>query len=86
MSLRLYNTLTKRQEAFAPLDPAGRRVTFYMSDLQAVRVRDWADVIQAEMGLPPVREVPVWTLAASPRDEHHRRGSHDRRLRCRRSR
>ncbi len=29
MSLRLYNTLTKRQEAFAPLDPAGRRVTFY---------------------------------------------------------
>ncbi len=29
MSLRLYNTLTKRQEAFAPLDPDGRRVTFY---------------------------------------------------------
>ncbi len=38
--------------------------TFYMSDLQAVHVRDWASAIQAEMGLAPLREVPVWTLAA----------------------
>ena len=38
--------------------------TFYMSDLHAVRVRDWASAIQAEMGLAPLREVPVWTLAA----------------------
>ncbi len=29
MSLTLYNTLTKREEEFAPLDPSGRRVTFY---------------------------------------------------------
>ena len=28
-TLRLYNTLTKREEEFVPLDPAGRRVTFY---------------------------------------------------------
>lgn len=27
--LRLYNTLFKREEEFVPLDPAGRRVTFY---------------------------------------------------------
>jgi len=29
MTMRLYNTLTKREEEFTPLDPAGRRVTFY---------------------------------------------------------
>jgi len=29
MTLRLYNTLTNREESFTPLDPAGRRVTFY---------------------------------------------------------
>jgi cysteinyl-tRNA synthetase len=29
VTLQLYNTLTHRLEAFAPLDPAGRRVTFY---------------------------------------------------------
>ena len=29
MSLRLYNTLTKTEQEFVPLDPAGRRVTFY---------------------------------------------------------
>jgi cysteinyl-tRNA synthetase len=28
-TLRLYNTLTKREEDFAPLDAAGRNVTFY---------------------------------------------------------
>ncbi|MHC5008287.1 MAG: cysteine--tRNA ligase [Planctomycetota bacterium] len=29
MTLNLYNTLTRRLEPFTPLDPAGRRVTFY---------------------------------------------------------
>lgn len=29
MNLRLYNTLTKRDDEFRPLDPTGRRVTFY---------------------------------------------------------
>jgi cysteinyl-tRNA synthetase len=29
MALRIYNTLTRRVEEFVPLDPAGRRVTFY---------------------------------------------------------
>jgi cysteinyl-tRNA synthetase len=29
MDLRFYNSLTKRDEPFAPLDPAGRVVTFY---------------------------------------------------------
>ncbi len=29
MPLRLYNTLTKTTEDFVPLDPAGKRVTFY---------------------------------------------------------
>lgn len=29
MSLRLYNTLANREETFTPLDPAGKRVTFY---------------------------------------------------------
>ena len=29
MGLRLHNTLTGREEEFTPLDPAGRRVTFY---------------------------------------------------------
>ncbi len=29
MGLRLYNTLSKEIEEFVPLDPAGRRVTFY---------------------------------------------------------
>jgi cysteinyl-tRNA synthetase len=29
MPLRLYNSLTKREEEFRPLDPAGKRVTFY---------------------------------------------------------
>jgi len=29
MTMRLYNTLTKREEALEPLDPDGRRVTFY---------------------------------------------------------
>jgi cysteinyl-tRNA synthetase len=29
MPLRLYNSLTHREEEFAPLDPSGKRVTFY---------------------------------------------------------
>lgn len=29
MTMRLHNTLTKREETFTPLDPDGRRVTFY---------------------------------------------------------
>ncbi len=29
MTLRLYNTLTNQEEDFAPLDPTGKRVTFY---------------------------------------------------------
>jgi cysteinyl-tRNA synthetase len=29
MMLRLYNTLSKREEEFVPIDPAGRQVTFY---------------------------------------------------------
>ena len=29
MTMRLYNTLTRREEAFRPLDPSGRVVTFY---------------------------------------------------------
>ena len=29
MTLRLYNTLTKKEDDFTPLDAAGRRVTFY---------------------------------------------------------
>jgi cysteinyl-tRNA synthetase len=29
MTLQLYNTLTNREEDFTPLDPAGKRVTFY---------------------------------------------------------
>jgi cysteinyl-tRNA synthetase len=29
VTLNLYNTLTRRLEPFAPLDPAGRKVTFY---------------------------------------------------------
>lgn len=29
MKLKFYNTLTKREEVFEPLDPAGKRVTFY---------------------------------------------------------
>lgn len=29
MTLRLYNTLTKKEEEFTPLDPASKRVTFY---------------------------------------------------------
>ncbi|HRQ75850.1 MAG TPA: cysteine--tRNA ligase [Phycisphaerales bacterium] len=29
MSLRLYNTLTNREETFTPIDPAGKSVTFY---------------------------------------------------------
>jgi len=29
MALRLYNTLTNREETFEPLDPGGREVTFY---------------------------------------------------------
>ena len=29
MTFRLYNTLTKREEDFTPLDPGGKRVTFY---------------------------------------------------------
>jgi cysteinyl-tRNA synthetase len=27
--MRLYNTLSNREEEFTPLDPAGKRVTFY---------------------------------------------------------
>ena len=29
MTLRLYNTLSKKEEDFIPLDPEGKRVTFY---------------------------------------------------------
>ncbi|UCD74932.1 MAG: cysteine--tRNA ligase [Phycisphaerales bacterium] len=29
MKLRIYNTLTNREEEFVPLDPAGKKVTFY---------------------------------------------------------
>ena len=29
MTLSIYNTLTNRQEEFVPLDPSGKRVTFY---------------------------------------------------------
>ena len=29
MTFRLHNSLTRRVEDFEPLDPAGRRVTFY---------------------------------------------------------
>lgn len=38
------------------------RKTFYLSDAQPVRVRDWADMIQREMGIEPLREVPLSAL------------------------
>ena len=49
------------------------RRTLYMSDLEAVRVRDWARMIQAEMGLPTLREVsiPMLTAAAKVGDLLH---------------
>ncbi len=49
------------------------RRTLYMSELEAVRVRDWARMIQAEMGLPSLREVsiPMLTVAAKAGDLLH---------------
>ena len=42
---------------------AGR--TFYLADFEPVRVRDWAELISREMGLPPPRQIPVGALRAA---------------------
>ena len=36
--------------------------TFYMSDYEPVHVREWANLIQREMGVKPLREISVNTL------------------------
>jgi len=51
-----YVTLTRAAEE----DVAEK--TFYMSDHEPVRVREWADLIQQEMGVKPLREVSYSTL------------------------
>jgi len=38
------------------------RRTFYMADYEPVRVRDWANLIQQELGIRPLREIPVGIL------------------------
>lgn len=77
MPLRLYNTLTKRVEAFVPRDPA--RVTFYScgptvyddahignfrSFLAADLLRRWIESPMCELGTPSLREGNV------PGDSH----------------
>jgi nucleoside-diphosphate-sugar epimerase len=52
--------------ALAPADQVDGKV-FYISDYEAVRVRDWANIIQREMGVSRVREIPVEAIAASAR-------------------
>ena len=36
--------------------------TFYMADYETVRVREWANLIQREMGVSRVREIPFSAL------------------------
>jgi nucleoside-diphosphate-sugar epimerase/glycosyltransferase involved in cell wall biosynthesis len=48
----------------APAEQVAGRV-FYMSDYDPISVRHWADVIQREMGVPRVREIPVEALAGA---------------------
>ncbi len=45
----------------APEEKVDRR-TFYLADLEPVRVRDWANTITAELGLRPLAEVSINTL------------------------
>jgi nucleoside-diphosphate-sugar epimerase len=42
---------------------AGR--TFYLTDYEPVRVRDWAEVITREMGIKPPRQIPLPVLRAA---------------------
>lgn len=51
--------------AMADPDEVNRR-TFYFSDLEPVRLRDWANLIQSELQQPPIREMsmPLLRVAA----------------------
>ncbi len=41
------------------------RQTFYLSNAEPIKVREWADMIQAEMGVKPLREIPLSYLVAA---------------------
>jgi nucleoside-diphosphate-sugar epimerase len=41
------------------------RQTLYLSNTDPIKVREWADMIQQEMGVPHVREVPLSLLIAA---------------------
>jgi nucleoside-diphosphate-sugar epimerase len=50
----------------APVEQVAGK-TFYMADYQAVRIRDWANLIREEMGVSKLREVPLGALRAAAR-------------------
>lgn len=41
------------------------RRTFYLADAEPVRVREWADMVQREMGVAPLREMPLGVLTVA---------------------
>lgn len=45
----------------APQDQVHGR-TFYLADAEPVRVREWADLVAEEMGVGPLREIPLGVL------------------------
>ena len=48
----------------APAPSADRKI-FYLSNIEPIKVREWADMIQREMAIPPLREVPLGVLKAA---------------------
>ncbi len=41
------------------------RQTFYLSNAEPIKVREWANMIQQEMGIKPLREIPLSYLVAA---------------------
>jgi len=41
------------------------RQTFYLSNSEPIHIREWADMIQREMGVKPLREIPLSYLVAA---------------------
>jgi nucleoside-diphosphate-sugar epimerase len=56
-----YVKLSQASEASVP----GR--TFYLTDYEPVRVREWAEVITQEMGIKPPRQIPLGALRVAAR-------------------
>jgi nucleoside-diphosphate-sugar epimerase len=57
---------TVRQLAALAAAPDGQidRKTLYLADYPPIHVHAMANLIRSEIGLPPVRQVPVWMLKA----------------------